>query len=297
MTSALPYLLLAACLVALVLARRGAPDTLTYEFLVFPEGCLNKLLGFDLDPFCIKKTISKCLGYGIIAGACIVKLPQIVAFVRAGSVAGMSREATYLELVGYLLASIYHLVNGSPWSAYGETVIVTFQTAAIVLMLWAYDPPSLAHMFGVTTVLAVAAQQAWTAPPAMQALVINSTIVLFIASRGWQLLANWQQGSTGQLAFLTLFMNFAGAAARIFTSLQEVKQVEVLVSFIVSTALNGALLWQYVYYNLLAPKPAAVAAPAAKKAAATPAAAAAAEDEAEGPASASGGARRRRRAA
>ena len=52
------------------------------------------------------------------------------------------------------------------------------------------------------------------------------------------------QGNTGELAVATLFMNFAGSAARIFTSSQEVKEPIVMYSFIVSTILNGTLLVQ-----------------------------------------------------
>jgi hypothetical protein len=220
-----------------------------------------------------------------------VKLPQILRFVAAGSVAGISRGSTYLELLGYLLGSVYHLVQvrgrgrgkgegegggrekrapsrpprervrprerrhrreraskphhqpppfhchttthhnplcllqGTPWSAYGETVIVTVQSALIVVMLWVYDPPGALHIAAVSGGFAAAAQFAYAAPPQYRALVMQSTTLLFIASRSWQIIANARARSTGELAFLTLFMNAAGAAARIFTSLQEVKQV------------------------------------------------------------------------
>ena len=35
----------------------------------------------------------------------------------------------------------HHCLQGNPWSAYGETVIVAVQSLLIVVMLWAYDPP------------------------------------------------------------------------------------------------------------------------------------------------------------
>lgn len=297
-TSSKLALLVLVALLSLAVASKKV-DTLSYDFLVFPKGCIKTFMAGDvLNEFCLKKTISKVLGYGIIAGACIVKVPQILRFVAAGSVAGVSRPATYLELLGYLLGSIYHIVKGNPWSAYGETVIVTVQSALIVLMLWAYDAPGVVHMATVTGVLATVGQAAWSAPDAMQEIVMSSTTVLFILSRGWQIVENVQAGSTGQLAFLTLFMNFAGAAARIFTTLQEVKQKAVLYSFIISTSLNALLLAQYVYYNWLAPsakggkKTAAVPKPKAAEAAFL-----ADESDASAPSSASKGATRRRRQA
>lgn len=104
-------------------------------------------------------------------------------------------------------------------------MIVTVQSALIVIMLWVYDPPGALHIAAVSGGFAAAAQYAYTAPPQYRALVMQSTTLLFIASRSWQIIANARARSTGELAFLTLFMNAAGAAARIFTTLQEVKQV------------------------------------------------------------------------
>lgn len=74
------------------------------------------------------------------------------------------------------------------------------------------------------------------------------------ASAGIQLVINvlvlaHVQGSTGELAVATLFMNFAGSAARIFTSSQEVKEPIVMYSFIISTVLNGVLLVQVRYLS------------------------------------------------
>ena len=132
---ALPALLAAALLVsilAVAAASSGAPHSgppLKFDFLVFPEGCLAKFLGGHVfDAFCLKRTISKVLGYGIITGACIVKLPQILRFVAAGSVRGISRWATYMELLGYLLGSIYHVVLVRE----GDTIYLTTDTSGWV---------------------------------------------------------------------------------------------------------------------------------------------------------------------
>jgi hypothetical protein len=244
----------ALALLDLVAAERPASTAgESFRYLVFSDKCFNTF--FTAHDFfnvaCLKQTVSKLLGYGIIAGACVVKVPQIFNFLRAGSVAGVSREAVYLELLGYLVSSVYHIVQGNPFSAYGETVIITAQSLLIAVMLWAYDPPGVAHVLGVSGALAALTQAAYVAPKAYRPSMQYGTMLLFVVSRGWQVVANFRQAGTGQLAFLTLFMNFAGSAARIFTSSQEVKEPEVLISFIVSTALNAMLLAQYVQYNLL----------------------------------------------
>ena len=226
----------------------ASSDELVY--LVLPKRCLNNIF----EASCIKATISKLLGYAIITGACVVKVPQIIAFLRSKSVKGMSRGAVYFDLLAYLLTAGYHILHGNPFSAYGETVIITVQSIVIVLLMWTYDFPGTTHSSVVTALLAVAASVPFGLPFEQLKYVLFASTSLLILSRLQQIWANLSAGTTGQLAFLTLFMNFAGAAARIFTSSQEVKEKEVLISNAISTLLNLILVLQYVYYNFLASK-------------------------------------------
>ena len=232
-----------------------SPNDDIFDLWIFPRGCLATLgkgiLVGHLDVPCTKRIISKALGYGIIAGACIVKLPQVLALIASGTVEGVSPSSAYMELVGYVVTSLYHVVAGSPFSAYGESVIVAVQSALIVFLLWAYDWPGVRTASVVVIALAVSAQATLASAGNEDALryVQLASIALFVGSRGLQVKANIDAGSTGQLAFLTLLMNVAGSAARIFTSSQEVKQPEVMANFIISTVLNAVLLGQYVYYG------------------------------------------------
>lgn len=268
-------LLLGVLACAGVAARSSKDDGVVYELLIFPQGCLGKFLSGDLlNMACIKPTLSKTLGYGIIAGSAIVKIPQVVAFILAGSVDGVSRPSTYIEALGYVLVSEYHLFMGNPWSAYGESIIVAVQSILILGMIWAYAWPGLLEVSAVLALLVAAVQGAYMSGVEGQQTVQQLTIVLFAAARGVQVWANFAQGSTGELAGATLFMNFAGSAARIFTSSQEVKEPIVMYSFIISTVLNGTLLFQWVYYNLQKRKQRSAATAAAAVAAADPQAAA-----------------------
>src|SRR5690349_625782 len=54
-------------------------------------------------------------------------------------------------------------------------------------------------------------------------LLQSFSIVIFTSSRVPQIYSNFRAGSTGQLAFLTFFLNFIGSLARIFTTMQETK--------------------------------------------------------------------------
>lgn len=63
-----------------------------------------------------------------------------------------------------------------------------------------------------------------------------------------QIIANFRNGSTGQLSAITVFLLFAGSVARIFTSIQETGDSLVILTFVVSTVFNGLIAAQVMYY-------------------------------------------------
>ncbi len=63
------------------------------------------------------------LGYGILAGSTLVKVPQVLNVVRARSAAGLAPLACELETLGLLIAVTYGFIMGLPFSAFGETVV------------------------------------------------------------------------------------------------------------------------------------------------------------------------------
>ena len=70
----------------------------------------------------------------------------------------------------------------------------------------------------------------------------------------FQIVANFQNGHTGQLSMITSSLNLLGTAARIFTTLQEVDDMVIMVSFISATVFNLVIVLQILYYwNVPAP--------------------------------------------
>ncbi len=60
--------------------------------------------------------------------------------------------------------------------------------------------------------------------------------------------AIYSNGSTGQLSLITSYLNWAGAAARIFTTMQETQDPITLLIFSISFALNTIIMIQFVVY-------------------------------------------------
>ncbi len=60
--------------------------------------------------------------------------------------------------------------------------------------------------------------------------------------------AIYSNGSTGQLSLITSYLNWSGAAARIFTTMQETQDPITLLIFSISFTLNTIIMIQFVVY-------------------------------------------------
>jgi len=65
------------------------------------------------------------LGLGIVAGSTLVKLPQVVAVVRARSAEGLNPLSFELETLGLAIAASYGFLHRLAFSAYGESIVST----------------------------------------------------------------------------------------------------------------------------------------------------------------------------
>lgn len=212
---------------------------------------------------CVKASISKSLGYGIILGSSIVKLPQAANVWRARSGAGLSLDAQLLELVSNGLAVAFHATyNKSPFSAYGETIIVALGCLLVVGAMLNFAAPG-ARLAGGARLVAglalVAALSADVLVPAVAAAGVSPAPSLktlgkyvnylsnltFWFARGAQIYETALSQSNGAQSPITLFANLAGTVARIFTSMREVKDKDQLYCTIFNALLNAVLCVQW----------------------------------------------------
>lgn len=214
--------------------------------LGFEPVCLRRFGRFDFfsDAFCFKHAVNKVLGYGVVAGSATVKLPQIRNFMAAGSADGASPLACYLELGGYLLHAIWHVLrNHSPFSAYGETILVSMQSAAVIALIWYYRRTGVLHM------LAVLAAFAGTFAFGVyldKDVVFTTSTAIFSFARVAQIVDLARSGDVGELSLITLLMQFAGSAARVSTTMADVGDRLAVGGAILAATLNGTLVAQYL---------------------------------------------------
>ncbi len=105
---------------------------------IFPQSCLSPFSNM-LRADCLKKTIAKFVGYGIVIASSVVKLPQVVNIIRARSTEGVSDVVLHVESIGYLTSFFYPLHYSMPFSAYGESLFLSVQSAFLMLLLWHYN--------------------------------------------------------------------------------------------------------------------------------------------------------------
>eukprot|EP00048_Salpingoeca_helianthica_P010347 m.148843 g.148843 ORF g.148843 m.148843 type:complete len:251 (-) comp15063_c0_seq1:32-784(-) len=201
---------------------------------------------FDVP--CIKLLISKLLGFAVVLGSLIVKLPQIIKFVRNKSCEGVSLLSQLQELTAYTISLSYNYTKGFPFSTWGEVFFITVQLVAIVSLMLVYQR----RAGFIVVFLAIWAAALYALVFVVEAPLLESIYPLSIpihsTSRIMQIAVTFMNKSTGQLAFATCLLNFVGSAARIFSVLQEVNDPMVLLSFLVATTLNAIIVLQFVLY-------------------------------------------------
>lgn len=241
-----------ALLVALVSAKSSASDSTELLFGVITPQCFDAFVTHHdfANVACIKFVISKLLGYLIITGAFILKLPQILKILSAKDVTGLTPASFYMEVLLYISTTVYNLLKGYPVSTWGENIVILVQNVVLVLLLWAFHVPKIPVSTRVALTIAFVAVFAgmMATPPEYQWLLASASIPVSIVARAPQVVSNFKQGHTGQLAFVTLVLNFGGTIARLFTTLQETGDPVQLAGLGVAMVLNGLLVLQVLIY-------------------------------------------------
>jgi len=220
------------------------------HFLV-PQPCYDEYFvkhNFT-DVECLKVVISKCLGFGIILGSILVKVPQIIKISESKSAAGISLMSITFELLAQGATLAYGFANDFPFSAYGDSLCMSIQTLIIAGMVLYFS----GNQTGCITYTAIySILLAFILSPVVPANVLWFLQIcvtpIIVVARLIQIIENYRNGSTGQLSAITLFLLFAGSLARIFTSIQETGDMTVVIVYITATSCNAILTLQMLYY-------------------------------------------------
>lgn len=210
------------------------------------------------DVECLKYSLSKGLGVGIVVGGSIMKLPQLLLILSARSARGISLSSYAIETFCYLVTCAYSYRNGFPFSTYGENVFLGLQNIVITLLIIYFPSSTLRRSLSSPSNLPKVAGAAIASVALIVALVNlpketisflqMTTLPLGLFSKLPQIVQNHRAKSTGQLSSFAVVAQILGCLARLFTTATEVKDTLVLASFFLALVLNivmGLQMWSY----------------------------------------------------
>jgi len=171
-------------------------NNLPLVYGIFRQDCFEAFSQYDFgNTECLKFSFSKLIGMVIIAGAFILKVPQIIKIVKSNSTAGISTTSYYLETINFANTAALSIHLGLQFSVYGETLVILVQNGIIILLMWSINKSiSLVEKLGFLAFFggfcyivfegSLVPEEAW-------ALMSSANILLNISSRIPQVFTNF----------------------------------------------------------------------------------------------------------
>lgn len=218
------------------------------------EKCIEVILSGKFEANCLQLLLSKALGYSIIFFSFTIKLPQIKNMMKTKTDQGLSYLATYLEIIIFLLQSLYSYHNKNPISTYGENIIILLQCLIILFLSWKYSEKKgsfftrASFIIGLVVFSGLCMQDKYI-PEIVWKIIGSSSIPLVSLARISQIYHSFRSKDTGPLSQFTFFLGFAGNLARAFTTVTETGDMILLASYLYGALLNFIILIQIVMYG------------------------------------------------
>src|SRR3989338_1389268 len=116
------------------------PDLKSLALFLMNEECYNSLLvQGEANTLCLSLVVSKMLGYLILAGSFMLKVPQIVSIMRAQSADSVSSAMYYLDSLVLIIGASYGLRTLMAFSTYGESYFLMLQNLIILFQIHFYE--------------------------------------------------------------------------------------------------------------------------------------------------------------
>ncbi|KAL3073218.1 hypothetical protein niasHT_031166 [Heterodera trifolii] len=222
-----------------------------FDYL-FPGKC-SDIFFVDFNFFhkdCAPILVSRLIGIAITLGSSFLLVPQILKIHSAKSGEGISLSAQLLGLVSAAAVAAYSYEKGFVFGQWGDSLFVALQTMVIVVQML--------HFAGHLSAALVFVSFCWSIsmaifyhhiPMAVLTPAQAAVVPIVFLSKGIQIVANYQNASTGQLSLISVSMQFGGCVARVFTSVQETAgDWLVIAPFVLSSLLNGLIFLQILFY-------------------------------------------------
>ncbi|KAJ3117362.1 hypothetical protein HDU96_007016 [Phlyctochytrium bullatum] len=236
-----------------IVELKGIRGFVDYRILapMIGRGCSSQLLTFHLfDIPCLRIFISKGLGFGLVLGGAIIKLPQILKIIMKRSALGVSFASYALETSAYIAGLAYNVRQNNPFNTYGEHAFMAVANVIVVILMFHYKGEHQ-RLFSVLFITFIFSYSLFDARIISDAILLSLqwvAILIGVFSKVPQIMENYQTRSTGQLSAITVGLQAVGSLARCYTTVTEVGDPVILITYIVATVLNGVVSYQVWLY-------------------------------------------------
>ncbi|PVU90262.1 hypothetical protein BB560_006215 [Smittium megazygosporum] len=218
--------------------------------LLIGEKCTTVLID-DFDVFhaeCLKYAMIKALGFGLVLGGSIVKVPQIYKIVKKRSSFGISLSSVVLECISNIVSFSYNFRNHNPFSTFGESLFIGIQNLLLISIINSQNKKNFVPALLALIALWCSLSSSLFVNGSMLSVLHIFSLPFMISSRITQIWTNYNLKTTGQLAAFTIFANFIGTFARVITILVEVKDFQLILVSVINAVVNGILAYQMILY-------------------------------------------------
>jgi mannose-P-dolichol utilization defect protein 1 len=198
---------------------------------------------------CLKQTLSKLSGYGIVAASSLLKLPIVLNILKAGSTTGLSESSILIETSVFISSFSQAIIKGHPFSTWGELVMISIQNLIILTLMAFYNKSSVLRSLLVLGLIVGFAAMCLQVPKEFANFLVYYSMMAAVASRVPQILSNFRNGHTGVLSPITVCLQLVGVSVRLVTVLVETKDMASVSAYLLSLSLNGVILLQVFWYR------------------------------------------------
>jgi len=181
-----------------------------------------------------------------------IKVPQIVKLLRNKSSQGISLTALSFEVVSYTATTVYYYRQRYAFTLYGEVPIILVQTLIVYLLILHYRRSlSFCDAFVILAYLCLFSCALFTdmIPLFVIECVYGAQFISLLGSRVPQIYINYQNKSTGQLAFATCWLQCVSTTLRAATSWSQLDDHLALGMILCSAVLKWTVVAQFWWYG------------------------------------------------
>ena len=149
--------------------------------------------------------VSRAASLAIVAGAALLKVPQILNVLKAKSADGLSLLSLELDVLVFIASIAYSVKLSYSLHSYGEQVLVLIQNVILCLLAYGFEKNGTRGV--MSAALGAGAVALCAATPLAYAWVLSSvSLVANIGSLVPQILKNRRRQETGALSAATVRM-------------------------------------------------------------------------------------------